>query len=102
MKKRLIIDNNFRIKFKKNEFKLIIFKYLNSYNNNKSFIKNWKNKSFKLVTRSLKSRVNSKIRNFCIISGRGRGLSKNYFSLSRNSFKYLHGLGLLTGVFKDN
>lgn len=113
MRKRLRIDIKQRKKFFNLEFKNTVLKYL-SINSDECFLKKnilknqnelhlvniWKNKSFKL--RQPKMRINSKIRNYCIISGRARGLSKNYFSLSRNSFKHLQSIGLLPGVFKFN
>lgn len=52
------------------------------------------------MTKSLKLRNCCRIRDFCIVSGRARGLSKNYYYLSRNNFKSLQSIGLLPGVYK--
>lgn len=111
MRKRLLIDRKFRQKYFKFESKTILLKYLTMGagctealvdSTDLMQFTNLKNKSFKLNQNSIRSRTNSKIRNYCVISGRGRGLSKNYFSLSRNSFKHLQTLGLLPGVYKTN
>jgi len=112
MRKRLKLDYKFRQKYFKLETKLVLLKYLttNVFVAQEQFSSQytsqvfdaWKNKSFKLTQKQLKAKTNSKIRNYCIISGRGRGLSKNYFSLSRNSFKHIQTLGLLPGVYKSN
>lgn len=125
MRKRLRIDIKHRQSFFRSEFKNIVLKYasifcgyssnnrqltdsayfltqniLKNQEEDQDFMSTLKNKSFKL--RHSKTRINSKIRNYCIVSGRARGLSKNYFSLSRNSFKHLQSIGLLPGTFKSN
>jgi ribosomal protein S14 len=103
MRKRIIFDKKYREKFLKSEFAGRLLKYLaRSPDSESSVLDIWKNKSFKHVCTNKKFKTASRIRNFCILSGRGRGLSKNYLSVSRNNFKYLQALGLLHGFYKSS
>jgi len=98
MRLRLYKDKNIRKKYASNEIKIIAYKFL-IYNNklkmNSNFFFNLIN--FNFFHNFLKSNSKSKMHNYCIISGRARGIL-SFFKVSRLTFKELIVLGLIPGI----
>lgn len=98
MKFRILKDKALRNHYFKNELSTICYKFLISnfkLKQNSIFFFNLINFNFFHLFLSKNSR--NKIHNYCIITGRGRGIL-TFFRLSRITFRNFVGKGLLAGI----
>lgn len=98
MRLRLYKDKKIRKNYSVNELKIIAYKFL-IYNSqlkkNSNFFFNLINLNF--FHNFFKNNTKTKMHNYCIISGRSRGIV-SFFRLSRLTFRELITLGLIPGI----
>lgn len=98
-----LVDKKRRLVYKNNEMFLVILKFILNNNqlfNNKFFVNNLYNKN-KLVFKFLRSNSLNKIVNYCVISGRSRGVLKN-FKISRIVLREYAMKGFIIGLYKSS
>jgi len=96
MRKHLVKDFLLRKSFLKNELIQIVFKSLAV---NKYIPKGRRNSLYHLLSCNKSYFV--RIRNFCIITGRGRGILHS-FKISRHCFKKYASNGFIEGISKSS
>lgn len=101
MRLRLYKDKKIRKNYSINELKIIAYKFL-IYNSklkkNSNFFFNLINLNF--FHNFFKNNTKTKIHNYCIISGRSRGIV-SFFHVSRLTFRELASQGLIPGIKKS-
>jgi ribosomal protein S14 len=95
--RRLLKDNKKRILYKKTEIFQKILKTLTLYTIRKSPLNHIIHKLF--FIKLIKDNFKNRIKNYCIITGRSRGIFRK-FRVSRISFRKLGSDGLFFGLKK--